>query len=202
MPPRARRSRLIAVAALIAVGTFVIATHAVAGYQPRLPGAISDSTFSPVSLPYPSAAALAAPRSNPSPIIDAPVLRDAFVSPASPPPDRARPSLPASKPIVVAIAPKTTHAIYGYASYYCRDSFSPCTTDHPDDGGLDRYAAAGPRLRAAIGSAWRGKVVYVDGIRVKLIDWCQCYEGRSNEKLLDLYWDVYDRTGSRVTVRW
>ena len=27
-------------------------------------------------------------------------------------------------------------------------------------------------------------------------------EGASNEKLLDLYWDVYDRTGSRVTVRW
>ena len=45
-------------------------------------------------------------------------------------------------------------------------------------------------------------VVTVDGIRVKLIDWCQCYKGESNEKLLDLYHDVYLRTGSPVTIRW
>ena len=59
-----------------------------------------------------------------------------------------------------------------------------------------------PALRAAIGPDWRGTIITVDGIRVKLIDWCQCYRGEPSEKLLDLYYDVFARTGSTVTVRW
>lgn len=67
------------------------------------------------------------------------------------------------------------------------------------------YAAAGPGLRAAIcGSqactSWRGRTVYVNGHRVKLIDWCQCYWKRSNEKLIDLYWDAWVTTGARSGV--
>jgi hypothetical protein len=123
----------------------------------------------------------------------------------SPPPDRAQPSLGAAKPIVVPIptpTPKTSHSLRGSASYYCWAGSSPCTSGYPDGSGFQAYAAAGPRLRAALGSGWRGRVVFVDGIAVKLIDWCQCYEGRSNEKLLDLYHDVYARTGSAVVVRW
>ena len=132
-----------------------------------------------------------------------PVLREPFVPPA--PAERAQPTLKTPKPLVVNVAPpkpKTTHVLRGFASYYCRAGSSPCTNDHPDAGGVDRYAAAGPKLRAAIGPSWRGNIVYVDGIRVKLIDWCQCYKGESNEKLLDLYYDVFDRTGSPVTIRW
>jgi hypothetical protein len=123
---------------------------------------------------------------------------------SDPPVERARPSLPATRPIAVTkpVAPKTTHSISGRASWYCDAGVSPCTNDHPDTSGFDAYAAAGPRLRSAIGSSWRGKIVYVDGIRVKLIDWCQCYQGESHEKLLDLYHDVYVRTGSAVTIRW
>ncbi len=79
---------------------------------------------------------------------------------------------------------------------------SPCTTTHPDGSGFDAYGAAGPALRAAIGSDWRGRIVTVDGIRVKLIDWCQCYAGEPNEKLIDLYYDVYVRTGSSIVIRW
>ena len=94
------------------------------------------------------------------------------------------------------------HSISGAASWYCRAGVSPCTVNHPDGGGVDAYAAAGPKLRAAIGSGWRGTIVYVNGVRVQLIDWCQCYQGESNEKLLDLYYDVYARTGSAVTIRW
>jgi hypothetical protein len=121
----------------------------------------------------------------------------------TPPPDRPLPSLPLTSPIVVSTAPKTSHVISGRASYYCRAGVSICTLNHPDGGGFDAYAAAGPALRAAIGSGWRGRIVYVDGIRVKLIDWCQCYGGKSGvEKLLDLYYDVYARTGSQVTIRW
>ena len=134
-----------------------------------------------------------------------------------PPIPRAQPPLPVASPLVVPVAtpkptPKptvttsttsgTTHAISGLASWYCRAGISMCTVNHPDTSGFNAYAAAGPRLRRALGSDWRGSIVYVDGIRVKLIDWCQCYEGRSNEKLLDLYYDVFARVGSTVRIRW
>jgi hypothetical protein len=89
----------------------------------------------------------------------------------------------------------------GLASWYCRAGSSPCHYQYPDTGGFDAYAAAGPRLRAAIGN-WRGRIVSVDGIRVKLVDWCQCYKGQANEKLIDLYYDVYRRAGGTVTIRW
>ena len=130
---------------------------------------------------------------------------------AGPPPPRARPSVAAPKPLVVnrpPPAPPTqlatggSHVLRGNASYYCDAGSSPCTSGYPDGGGFDAYAAAGPKLRAAIGSGWRGTVVTVDGIRVKLIDWCQCYKGEPQEKLLDLYHDVFVRTGSPVTIRW
>jgi hypothetical protein len=121
---------------------------------------------------------------------------------ATPPAARPQPSVKAATPIVVAVVPRTTHAISGAASWYCRAGVSPCMAGYPDGGGFNAYAAAGPRLRAALGPDWRGTIVYVDGVRVQLIDWCQCYEGQSNEKLLDLYYDVFARTGSPVTVRW
>jgi hypothetical protein len=139
------------------------------------------------------------------------VLREP--TPAASTPPRARPSIGTAKPLVVNV-PKLTaqpatgsssggsHVLRGYASYYCWAGSSACTANYPDSGGFDAYAAAGPKLRAAIGSGWRGTVVSVDGIRVKLIDWCQCYKGQSNEKLLDLYHDVFARTGSPVTIRW
>lgn len=120
-------------------------------------------------------------------------------------PERARPAVTVAKPIVQVIpkpAPVTTHSITGLASWYCRAGVSPCTVGHSDGSGFNAYAAAGPKLRAAIGSDWRGKIILVDGIRVKLIDWCQCYQGEPHEKLLDLYYDVYKRTGTNVRIRW
>ncbi|HET9850962.1 MAG TPA: hypothetical protein VFP56_00485 [Candidatus Limnocylindrales bacterium] len=152
----------------------------------------------PVASPSPSAAARATDRLT--------ELREPALSTAPPP--RAQPSLGAAKAIVVPIAtptPKvrtTGHSLRGNASYYCWAGSSPCTADYPDGSGFDAYAAAGPKLRAALGSGWRGRIVSVDGIAVKLIDWCQCYKGQSNEKLLDLYHDVYVRTGSPVVIRW
>jgi hypothetical protein len=117
-------------------------------------------------------------------------------------PQRPQPSVREPDRIAVEIKPVTTHVIRGPASWYCRAGVSPCTNTNPDLGGFDAYAAAGPKLRAAIGPSWRGSIVYVDGIRVQLIDWCQCYQGEPNEKLLDLYYDVYARTGTAVTIRW
>ena len=132
----------------------------------------------------------------PGATVDIPALADPL-APAAPP-ERAQPRLPVSKPIVQL---RLTHAISGAASWYCRAGVSPCTNGYSDRGGVQAYAAAGPRLRRALGD-WRGQIVYVDGIRVQLVDWCQCYEGQSNEKLLDLYYDVFARTGSPVTIRW
>lgn len=209
---------------LVALALSLGATAA-AGLQPSTPRPLDESAFVPVTLddrlgtePGQALEGSFAERDV------APIADPWLVAPESA--ERARPALPGPKPVVVnrpvaTAKPKigsssgsigsssgstsstsTTHSISGTASWYCDAGVSPCTVDHPDTSGFDAYAAAGPRLRAAIGSSWRGKVVYVDGIRVKLIDWCQCYQGESNEKLLDLYHDVYLRTGSAVTVRW
>jgi hypothetical protein len=65
-------------------------------------------------------------------------------------------------------------------------------------------AAAGPALRAALGRDWRGRVVTVNGIRVRLTDWCACGHGR----IIDLNAGTFARIAplSRgvvtVTVRW
>jgi hypothetical protein len=141
-------------------------------------------------------------------------MRDPSLSAPIAPPDRARPDVPVAKAIVrpiatpppepalEAAAKPTANAITGLASWYCRAGVSPCTYGYPDGSGFDAYAAAGPGLRAAIGPDWRGRIISVDGIKVKLIDWCQCYKGEPHEKLLDLYYDVYRRTGTNVRIRW
>jgi hypothetical protein len=99
------------------------------------------------------------------------------------------------------------NSLRGKASWYCnndgsRAQISACHYQYPDTGAFNAYAAAGPRLRAALGSGWRGRVVSVNGVRVKLVDWCQCYQGQSHEKVIDLYLDVFRRTGGDVTIRW
>lgn len=51
-------------------------------------------------------------------------------------------------------------------------------------------AAAGPDLRKALGSDWRGQKVTVcangECVRVTLSDWCQCYKGEKRERIIDL----------------
>jgi hypothetical protein len=188
---KSHRSLLKAVAPLIVAGTLTIAaTAAAAGIEPAFPTPLTDSAFAPVTVPSPTTGRFAAPA--------APATRLADI----PQPARAQPAVRAAKPIVVEVKPVTTHVLSGPASWYCRAGVSPCTNTQPDLGGFDAYAAAGPKLRAAIGPGWRGTIVYVDGIRVKLIDWCQCYRGEPQEKLLDLYYDVYARTGTAVVIRW
>lgn len=189
---RPRRSLLNAVAPLIVAGTLTLAaTAAAAGLGPATPTPLPDSAFVPVTAPSSSTGGFAASAAR-----STDVLAD------MPQRGRAQPPVRAAKPIVVEAGPVTTHVLSGPASWYCRAGVSPCTNMQPDAGGFDAYAAAGPKLRAAIGPSWRGSIVWVDGIRVKLIDWCQCYRGESQEKLLDLYYDVYARTGTAVVIRW
>jgi hypothetical protein len=217
---RLLRSRRRALLPVLLAGALSLGATAAVGIQPSSPGSIPDSAFVPLTIDAfptsPQGFAEAIPvggarlAGGPVRAPDRIPIADPWLL-ASPSADRARPDLPGPRPIAVTrpqsgstlgAASATGHAISGTASWYCDAGVSPCTTDHPDTSGFDAYAAAGPRLRAAIGSSWRGMVVTVDGIRVKLIDWCQCYEGASNEKLLDLYHDVYLRTGSAVTIRW
>ncbi len=77
----------------------------------------------------------------------------------------------------------------GQASWYCKPGVSACHYQY--SGGL--YAAAGPALR--VGN-WRGRTVNVCSgsrcVRVKLIDWCQCYGTR----VIDLYSDAFSRLAS------
>ena len=60
--------------------------------------------------------------------------------------------------------------------------------------GCPGCAAAGPLLRAALGSRWRGKRVRVCAarrcIRVVLSDWCACRHGR---RLVDLDYRLFAR---------
>lgn len=105
-------------------------------------------------------------------------------------------------------APRLAHSARGLASWYCKSGRSICMAAHPDTRGFDAYAAAGPALRRAMcgsskSNCWRNRIVSVNGIRVKLADWCKCTGGSvGNEKLIDLYWDVFKKTGGNVTIRW
>ena len=193
------RSRLRAVAPLVVAAILAITATTAVGLEPSPDQPIPESVFGPVTL----VSDRAAPTPDLRPLAD----------PAAPtvPPARPQPVLPDTKPIVKSVTPKTTHAISGRASWYCNadnphDPYSICHNAYPDGPGFDAYAAAGPGLRAALGSGWRGRLVYVCGrqcVRVRLVDWCQCTGGSVGVvKLIDLYNDVFVRTGSNVTIRW
>jgi hypothetical protein len=203
---RPRRSLLNAVAPLIVAGTLTVAaTAAAVGIEPALPTPLPDSAFAPVTVQSPVTGELplsAAQSAGTLPDADRALTAGILGGLAAAQPQRPQPNAREPNRIVVDVEPVTTHLIRGPASWYCRAGISPCTNTNPDLGGFDAYAAAGPKLRAAIGPSWRGSIVYVDGIRVQLIDWCQCYKGEPQEKLLDLYYDVYARTGTAVTIRW
>lgn len=126
-------------------------------------------------------------------------------------PSPTKPPIPAPTSSVIVLLRATekpssgrARSVSGRASWYCGLSAPVCATGFPMGG---MYAAAGPRLRAAICgvqscTSWRGRTVYVNGVPVRLIDWCQCYWHQSNEKLIDLYRAVFDLTGGNVTIRW
>lgn len=121
----------------------------------------------------------------------------------SDPPPLTRPSGPDQPEPArrsTSLVPKGARSgdLSGAASWYCKQGRSICHRDYPDRPGvIDRYAAAGPQLRAALcGSesctSWRGRTVFIEGTPIMLIDWCQCYLGEPHEKIIDLYWDAWD----------
>jgi len=94
------------------------------------------------------------------------------------------------------------NGVAGVASWYCKAGVSICAAGYP--AGTMSAAACG-KLRRAMGSHWRGKVVTVTHgsrtVTVRLIDWCG-----STTKLIDLYWEPMRRLGGSgtlpVVVRW
>jgi hypothetical protein len=62
-------------------------------------------------------------------------------------------------------------------------------------------AAACAPLRVAMGPRWRGRVVTVNGLAVRLVDYCA-----SRTKTIDLFWGPMSALGGTgvldVTVRW
>jgi hypothetical protein len=200
---------------LLMIATSAAATSAT---QPTAP-AMTIASFTPFTVPpvngrsdIPAAGGAA---TDGGIVVEMPAA--ALADPGLPPVPRfVRPSQPTARPgIVVKVIPRSrpvrfaggSHVLRGPASWYCnsdasRGPISACHAGYPDTSGFDAYAAAGPRLRAAIGSGWRGRVISVDGLRVKLVDWCQCHKGQANEKLIDLYRDVYGVVGGSVTIRW
>lgn len=216
---RVRPALAVALVTLLAAGTSATAI-------PPAPDSPSPARFSAFTLPIGSAGPSAGPSLAGAPDAgrqDRPPDPLALLGePGTPPlPSLAARRQPAPKAgIVVKPTPKprtstvraasmTGRTLRGIASWYCnsdgsRAQRSICHNRYPDTSGFDAYAAAGPKLRAALGGGdrWRGRVVTVDGIAVKLVDWCQCYAGESSEKVIDLYYDVFRRTGSSVTIRW
>lgn len=77
------------------------------------------------------------------------------------------------------------HRIVGVATWFCEPGVSVCTRGFPASGA---YAAAGPELRAALGH-WRGRYVFVNGVRVQLTDWCAC----SGDHVIDVYHSTWLR---------
>jgi hypothetical protein len=73
----------------------------------------------------------------------------------------------------------------GVATWYCGDR---CTAGY---GPEDLVAAAGPEVRRALGSSWRGATVTACSMQrrcvdVALVDWCACAARRGVATLLDL----------------
>ena len=92
--------------------------------------------------------------------------------------------------------PAPRYHVDGVATWYCQPGVSICTAGYPASGA---YGAAGPALRAALGN-WRGRTVYVNGIAVLLVDWCQC----NGDHVIDVYhatWVTIPHPDS-VEVRW
>lgn len=153
------------------------------------------------------------PRATIAPSRAPEVIRDPWLSPR--PSYAARPPNPTAPVIVVprsTARPNPTSSLTGRASWYCRAGRSICMYAHPDGPGADLYAAAGPRLRQALGSNWRNQRVTVSAngrsVTVVLADWCQCSKGTSSEKAIDLYADAFTRLAPlssgvvRVQIAW
>lgn len=166
---------------------------------------LSASDFRPIA---PVAVDRSGPTSTPVPSQTLPIIRDRLSTmpppPSLPPREQPRVTAQVAPPVnkAPAVASATGRSARGKASWYCKAGVSVCHYKYPAGS---MVAAACGKLRAAMGSSWRGKVVTVTGngrtVTVKLVDWCG-----STTKLIDLYWEPMRRLGGTgvlsVRVSW
>ena len=156
-------NRRTSAAALISTVMLVVGCGSAAA-QPQTAHRAYEGPWQPVAVPEPTLTPSVAPRSSWA-LTASPAPRS-NPEPAAKAAPKATPR-PTAKPRLMT--PKLgVHAISGISTWY---KYVP--------GG----AAAGPALRAALGSGWRGRKVSVcvtggNCISVTLSDWCACGSGR------------------------
>jgi hypothetical protein len=101
------------------------------------------------------------------------------------------------KPKPVIRVRRTSGGIHGVATWYCLPGVSICTHGYPAGGA---YGAAGPELRRAFHGHYKGKVVYVNGVKVTIVDFCAC----GGDHVIDVYHSTWTSipNQSHVTITW
>lgn len=168
-------------------------------------GALSASVPLPPIAPLPEAAF----RPVPSPPRASAPPPTVITDTQGPQPTRPTVVVPTSRMIVIEplgpsrVTTGGSSSLSGVASWYCKEGVSVCHYAYPPGS---MVAAACGRLRAAMGSNWRGKHVAVlaangNSVVVQLVDWCG-----STSKTIDLYWEPMRRLGGTgvlsVIVTW
>jgi hypothetical protein len=180
MTPTARTT----IAAILTIGVLLAgcaaqtSAHAVRVYEP------SDATF----VPFAVSESTSLPTETPG----------ASYEPTATPATTFRPTpRPTKAPAISSTLPRVGASVTGVATWYCEPGVSICTAGYSASGA---YGAAGPALRRALGRNWRGRTVYVNGVTVRLIDWCFCGGGH----VIDVYHSTWLRIPhpDRVTIRW
>lgn len=165
-----------------------------AAKAPSTPEVYEPALFTPVVLATPTVTAVPL-----QPLVTTEPTEPPRATPTPKPTPRPTPR---PKPVV---RPVTRGGVVGAATYYCNFTHvelkrSRCMAIHPDVGGDQMYAAAGPALRVALGGnagsscpcPWRGRIVTVTAanghaVKVILADWCAC----GAPHVIDLYGDPF-----------
>lgn len=184
MSPRTK-----ALGALIA-GVLLVSGCAEAQAAPTSAYRAYDGPWLPVVVAEPTPTATVAPEPSYSPT--------PRPTPRPTPKPSAAPRPPQRGPVAPSGFPRGAVRISGVATWYCDPAWpSPCAAGF---GWRGAYAAAGPELRRALGPHWRGRIVWVNGVRVQLIDWCAC----GGNHVIDVYHLTWRKIPhpDEVTIRW
>jgi hypothetical protein len=103
--------------------------------------------------------------------------------------------------VLTGLGDRPPAKLNGIATWY--DATRNGTSSWYTRAGIKLYGAAGPALRKLIPVKWRMEpvAVLVQSKRtgkkaiVWIVDWCQCYGGGKNERLIDLAPAVWHRLG-------
>lgn len=209
MAPNKKRPYRLAVT--LAVGALVGLIGTVEADQPTVSTPIPATEFRALVLADlrtgPRSTAAARDRSTPPPSPALIVLDQPWPEAQPPQPSRAPLRIPPPKLRSEPLHPPKSHAphrgsidgaVHGVATWYCWPAYpSRCTVGYPSNGA---YAAAGPELRRAFHGHYKGKVVYVNGVRVTLIDFCAC----GGNHVIDVYHSTWVTIPhqSNATITW